>query len=108
MLQANKPHLSILIMKKAKILFSVAALAFIFSSCSVTMPLAVSAAPIGSKVGVSKTGVLFGNQMNKSFGIGEAAHNGKITGGVGVADLKIKSSPFAFIFYKKEIIVYGN
>ncbi|MCE3227250.1 MAG: TRL-like protein family [Bacteroidetes bacterium] len=93
-------------MKKSIIFAGIVAIVAAFSSCSVTMPLAVSAAPIGSKVGTSSTTVLFGAwQVNKNFGIAEAAHNGKITGGVGVADLKTTN----FVFFKKlEIIAHGN
>ncbi|MDX2174711.1 MAG: TRL domain-containing protein [Bacteroidota bacterium] len=97
-------------MKKIKIFVSAFAVAAILSSCSVTMPLTVSAAPIGKKVGISKTGILFGGwQLNKNFSIAEAAHNGKITGGVATADIKTSWAPVVkFFYYKKEIIVQGN
>lgn len=97
-------------MKKIKLVLGVAIALIIFASCSVTTPLAVSAAPIGAKTGVSKTGVLFGViHTNKSFGIAEAAHNGKIKGGVATADLKTSWAPIVRVFYyKKEIIVQGN
>jgi len=95
-------------MKKIIILLSAAVVMSTATSCSVNRPLSVSAAPIGTRVGVSKTGVLFGGIKNKNFGIAEAAHNGKITGGVGVADMKVTSSIFSFIYYKKQITVYGN
>ena len=93
-------------MKKTLSFVSIIAVAAIITSCSVTMPLSVSAAPIGNKVGTSSTTVLFGGwQLNKNYGISEAAHNGKITGGVGVADLKVTNYIF---FTKREIIVHGN
>jgi hypothetical protein len=95
-------------MKKIITVFSTLVMAITITSCSVTRPMSISAAPIGTRVGISKTSVILGIRTNKSFGIAEAAHNGKITGGVGVADLKITSSIFSFICYKKEIIVYGN
>jgi hypothetical protein len=96
-------------MKTIKILISAIVVAMIVSSCSVTRPLSASNAPISNKIGISKTGMLFGIRLNKSFGIAEAAHNGKITGGVAVVDLKISWTPFVNIFYyKKEIIVQGN
>ncbi len=81
-------------MKKIKLIASAVVVATILSSCSVTMPLSVSAAPIGDKTGVSKTTVLFGAFiMNKNFGIAEAAHNGKIKGGVAIADMKTSWIP---------------
>jgi hypothetical protein len=75
-------------------------------SCYNIQPLSVSAAPLGNKEGTSSTVVLFGAwQLNKNFGIAEAAHNGKITGAVGCADIKTTG----YIFFKKmEIIVHGN
>jgi len=97
-------------MKKITTFISVIAVAAIITSCSVTRPLAVSAATIGKKTGISTTGVLFGGwQLNRNFSIAEAAHNGKITGGVATADLKTSWTPILkFIYYKKEIIVQGN
>lgn len=97
-------------MKKISIILSVLTLSVILTSCSVTVPLSVSAAPIGAKQGVSKTGVLFGFIMtNKSFGVAEAAHNGKIKAGVATVDMKTSWAPIVRVFYyKKEIIVQGN
>ncbi|MGZ3899609.1 MAG: TRL domain-containing protein [Bacteroidia bacterium] len=93
-------------MKKTLSFVSAIAVAAILTSCSVTVPLAVSAAPIGNKVGTSATTVIFGAwHLNKNFGIAEAAHNGKITGGVAIADLKVTNY---VLFKKKEIIVQGN
>lgn len=92
-------------MKKVLSFVSVIAVAAILTSCSVTTPLAVSAAPIGSKVGVSKCNVIFGIQLNRNFGIADAAHQGGIKGGVAIADLKTTNY---LLFLKKEIIVYGN
>jgi hypothetical protein len=93
-------------MKKTLLsIVSAIAVAAVLTSCSVTVPFAVSAAPIGSKVGTSKTFVLGVWQLNRNWGIAEAAHNGKITGGVGVADLKITNY---VIIIKKEIIAHGN
>ena len=93
-------------MKKTLSIVSIIAVAASLTSCSVTSPLSVSSASIGSKVGSSKTTVLFHAwQLNKNFGIAEAAHQGKITGGVATADLKTTNYLF---FVKKEIIVHGN
>jgi hypothetical protein len=98
-LQENK------IMKKTLTFVSVIAAAAILTSCSVTMPLSVSAATIGNKVGTSKCTMFLGFQFNRNFGIAEAAHNGGIKGGVATADLKVTRYPF---FIKKEIIVTGS
>ena len=92
-------------MKKTLSFVSIIAAAAILTSCSVTAPLAVSAAPIGNKVGTSKTTVLGFWQMNKEFGIAEAAHNGNIKGGVATVDMKTTNF---ILFVKKEIIVTGN
>lgn len=91
-------------MKKTAIL-GIVAVAAMISSCSVTMPLSVSAAPIGSKKGSSSTVVFCGIQFNKAFGISDAAKNGKITAGVATVDLKTTN----YIFWvKKEIQVTGS
>lgn len=93
-------------MKKVFTLACVIVAATILTSCSVTAPYAVSSAPIGNKTGTSSTVVLFGFwQLNRDFGIAEAAHNGKITGGIATVDMKTKH---CFLFMKKEIIVQGS
>ena len=92
-------------MKKTLIFVSTIAVAAILTSCSVTLPMSVSAAPIGNKVGISKTTVFMGIQLNREWGIAEAAKNGKITGGVATVDCKTTNMLF---FIKKEIIVHGN
>lgn len=92
-------------MKKANIFVSFIAVAAILTSCSTTMPLAVSDAPVGTKKGTSETIVLGAWEMNKNFGLAEAAKKGKIKGAIAFADLKTTNY---FIFVKKEIIVNGN
>lgn len=85
---------------------SIIAVAAILTSCSITAPLCVSDAPVGSKKGSSATIVLFKAwQLNKNFGIAEAAKKGKITGAVAYADMKTTNYIF---FIKKEIIINGN
>ena len=82
------------------------AIAAAMSSCTVTMPVAISDAPIGGKRGVSETNVLFGIiYMNENYGIKEAAENGKITGGIGAIDEKTTNY---LVFAKKELIVLGK
>lgn len=49
-------------MKKSTLLFSAALVALFVSSCSVTEPLSVSAAPLGTKTGVSSTSIVFGSK----------------------------------------------
>lgn len=92
-------------MKKGISILSAVAGLVLLASCSVTQPLSVSAAPIGTKTGKSSTVVFLGIQFNKDFSIAEAAKKGKITGGVGIADLKTTGY---FFFKKKEIIVHGE
>lgn len=92
-------------MKKILSFASVIAVAAVLASCSATTPLAVSAAPIGNKTGVSKCNVFMGIQLNKNFGIADAAKNGGIKGSVAIADLKVTNY---VLFVKKEIIVHGN
>ena len=82
------------------------AIAAAMSSCTVTMPVAISDAPIGGKRGVSETNVLFGViYTNGNYGIKEAAENGKITGGIGAIDEKTTNY---LVFAKKELIVLGK
>lgn len=96
-------------MKKVqKLICGLAVLAFL-GSCTVISPYAVSEAPVGSKTGVSSTGVILGAiELNDDYGIADAVKNGKITGAVSTVDQKITYHPFAFIFYNKELIVTGE
>ena len=92
-------------MKKIYQIASVIAAAAILSSCSVTAPVTASAAPLGNKVGTSSTIVLGVWQLNKNYGVAEAAHNGKIKGGVATVDVKVTNF---LIFQKRELIVTGE
>jgi hypothetical protein len=93
-------------MKKVYQIISVIAASAILTSCSVTSPVTASAAPIGNKVGTSSTTVLFGTwYLNKNYSVAEAAHNGKIKGGVATVDVKTTNY---FLFLKKELIVTGE
>lgn len=68
-----------------------------------TLPKAVSNAPIGDKKGVSSSVVIFGTiYLNGNYGVKEAAKNGKITGAIATVDEKTTSYVF---FMKKELIV---
>lgn len=96
-------------MKKTFKIFSALALVAIVSSCSITTPVAVTEQAIGSKSGVSSSGVLFGAiELNKDYSVAEAAKNGGITGPIATVDEKISYHPLAFIIFKKELIVTGQ
>lgn len=73
------------------------------ASCTVTMPVTVSNAPIGSKKGVSETVVVLKFiYLNNEYGIKEAAKKGKITGAIATVDEKTTNM---ILFSKKELIV---
>lgn len=92
-------------MKNATKFVMAIAVAATLTSCSVTVPMSVSAAPIGDKKGTSSTIILGTWELNKNFGIAEAAKEGKITGPVAIADRKVTNY---VIVRKVEIIVYGK
>jgi hypothetical protein len=92
-------------MKNATKFVMAIAVAATLTSCSITVPMSVSEAPIGDKKGVSSTLVLGTCQFNKNFGIADAAKQGKITGPVAIADKKVTNY---VIVRKVEIIVYGK
>jgi len=93
-------------MKNVKTFLGVLAATVILTSCSITLPVSVSEAPIGNKSGTSSSVVLFGFwHLNKNFGIAEAAKNGGIKGGVATVDIKYTNY---VVFGKKQLIVQGN
>jgi len=63
-------------MKNATKFVMAIAVAATLTSCSVTVPMSVSAAPIGDKKGTSSTIILGTWELNKNFGIAEAAKEG--------------------------------
>ena len=82
----------------------VAFTALTLTSCSVTAPVTASGATIGAKRGVSETNVVLGIELNKDFGIKEAAKNGNITTPIATVDQTV----FTFLgglFMKKELII---
>ena len=90
-------------MKKINKLFAGSIITLALSSCTITQPYAVTEHPIGKKEGVSKTGVILGGiQLNKDYGIADAAKNGKIEGPVATVDLKVTSY---ILFSTKQLIV---
>ncbi len=93
-------------MKKTLNILGILALTVAISSCSVTLPLNVSNAPIGERVGKSESGVLFGIfYLNGNYGIKEAASNGEILGGIATVDERTQTY---VIFSKKTLIVTGE
>lgn len=89
-------------MKKFNSLFLVAVVALMLSSCSITMPVAVSRAEIGQSRGVSNTVVLLGVFLNSEYGIKEAASNGNITSAIATVDEKVTNF---IIFQTRQLIV---
>lgn len=76
------------------------------ASCSTTLPMAVSEAPIGAKTGISKTiSIGYGLDLNGNYGVKEAAKNAGITGPIATADEKTTNY---ILFKKKELIVTGG
>jgi hypothetical protein len=75
----------------------------LLASCAITLPVAVSNAPIGTKTGVSETTIIFGSiYLNSNYGVKEAAQKGKITGAIATIDEKTTN---LFFITKKELIV---
>ncbi|MCS6832820.1 MAG: TRL-like family protein [Flammeovirgaceae bacterium] len=92
-------------MKKA--ILALAALAMLsLSSCSLTLPVAATSNPVGSKVGTSKAtgffGILF---FNQDASIKEAAKNGGITK---ISTVDIKSGNILNLVVTYETIVTGE
>lgn len=93
-------------MKKFKTIAAGMILALGLSSCTVTVPHAVTEHPIGSKKGVSKTTVILGAiYLNGDYSVADAAKNGKIKGPISTVDIKTTSY---VLFSTKEIIVTGD
>ncbi len=99
-----------------KLIFS-GVLAVVLTSCSVTLPYAVTNNTVGEKKGVSKTNLFFGQtgawggsiqaglySTNKNFGVIEAAKKGNIDV---IGSVDIKTTNF-FLFQKVEVIVTGE
>lgn len=80
--------------------------AMVFASCTLTVPVAASDAPIGNKKGTSTTivvaGLIF---LNKNYGLADAIKNGKMTGGIAIIDEKVSNF---VLFQKRELFIYGE
>lgn len=87
------------------ILFAGAFVAMLSScSSSVTMPIAVTDNPVGTKKGVAKATAIFGICGNCDVSAAKAAKNGKITK-IATVDFKIRASFFKTTY---ETIVTGE
>jgi hypothetical protein len=89
-------------MKKITTLVITATMALLLSSCSMTMPVAVSDAEIGQLRGESNTFVFLGIYLNPDYGIKDAATNGNITSAVATVDEKVTNF---IIFQTRQLIV---
>ncbi len=93
-------------MKKIKTIAACVVLTLGLSSCTVTVPHAVTDHPIGAKKGSSKTGVIFGViYLNGDYSVADAAKKGKIKGPISTIDIKTTRY---FLYSTKEIIVTGD
>jgi len=90
------------IMKKLKNVGVLAVAAIALTSCTVIAPVTASRAEIGAKRGVSVTTVVLGIELNKDYGVKDAANNGKITSAIATVDEKVTNYGF---YQKKELIV---
>ena len=89
-------------MKKLKNVGVLAVAAIALTSCTVIAPVTASRAEIGAKRGVSVTTVVLGIELNKDYGVKDAANNGKITSAIATVDEKVTNYGF---YQKKELIV---
>ena len=89
-------------MKKIKNLGVLVVAAIALNSCTVIAPVTASRAEIGDKRGVSETTVVLGVELNKDYGVKDAANNGKITSAIATVDEKVTNF---LIFQKKQLIV---
>jgi hypothetical protein len=87
-------------MRKINILALVLSMAL--TSCTVIAPVTASRAEIGDLRGVSETTVFFGIELNKNYGVKEAATNGKIKSAIATVDEKVTNY---VLFQKKQLIV---
>lgn len=89
---------------KIKLLIGIGATALLLSSCSVTAPGAVSANPVGKKIGTSKAKYFFGLCFGGDYGIQTAAKNGGISK---VSTVDVKYYTF-LIYHSRTTIVTGE
>lgn len=92
--------------KRVKAVFTLMALAFIVSSCAVTLPVNATSNPVGSKVGTAKaTGYLSILFFNQDASIRTAAKNAGITR---ISTVDIKQTSVLNLIVTYETIVTGE
>lgn len=101
-------------MKFINKIITVFALGILVSSCSTILPVTATNNAIGSKVGTSKSTILFGTAnrgnlgaglvLNKDYGVIDAVKKADIKS-VATVDLKVTNY---YIFTKAELIVTGE
>jgi hypothetical protein len=93
-------------LKKAKKVFALLAVAALMTSCAVTLPVNATSNPVGKKVGVAKAtgylGILF---FDQDASIRTAAKNGGISR---VATVDIKQTSILGLIVTYETIVTGE
>lgn len=93
-------------MKKVKTIFALLAVVAMMSSCSLTLPVAATSNPVGTKVGTAKAtgflGILF---FNADASIRTAAKNGGITK---ISTVDIKQGNVLNLIVTYETIVTGE
>ena len=93
-------------MKKIYSIILTVAIAAIFASCSLTLPVGATSNPVGSKVGTAKaTGFLYILFFDADASIQTAAKNGGITK---ISTVDIKESNILGIVTNYETIVTGE
>ena len=93
------------IMKKIRTTTIMLLAAIAMTSCSTTVPVAVSNQAIGSRDGQSSTTVLFGIELNGKFSLKDATENGEIYKGISTVDMKTENY---FFYVKKTLLVTGE
>ncbi|WP_439183883.1 TRL-like family protein [Carboxylicivirga taeanensis] len=92
-------------MKKIKNYVACLACTALLASCTMTLPVATTSNPTGSKVGVSKATVVLGLYFGQDASIGKAAKNGGVTK---VSTVDQKHTNILGLFQTFETIVTGE
>jgi hypothetical protein len=92
-------------LKKMSFMAVIFSALLLLSSCSITAPLAATAAPIGKKVGTAKASIIFGLCFGGDYSVQAAAKNGGITK---VSTVDVKYFNVLGIFQTRTCIVTGE
>ena len=92
-------------MKKVNSIIGMLLVAFVLSSCSLTLPVTATSNPLGKKVGIATAKGYFGLFFNADASIRQAARNGKITK---ISTVDIKQGTFWGIVVTYQTIVTGE